>query len=303
VTFLAARKGSAKSRAQFLAETAERAHSLARRFDLRLHVGFSAPDNGIGISEQYRTALTAAESALSRGERTALAAVYGPTQGLGLGELREELAALIDGQSARVPAKFERYLEAVAYSSEYGLEAARVHLRASLERMVLALRGRGRLEARSLGELLDGVSRAEREAQTIRDLFGAYRNAVSDLCAAVERPLPAARDRSLRRARAYIEQHYAEPLRLEAVAKVAGFAPNYFSQLFKKRERVTFEQYVHKLRIQRARQLLSSTTLEVQRVAQLAGFSSSTYFCRAFKHDEGSTPAQFRRKLKIYRKL
>ncbi|HEV8244465.1 MAG TPA: AraC family transcriptional regulator, partial [Polyangiaceae bacterium] len=301
VTFLAARKGSARSRRQFLIEIAERAFALSRRFGLGLHWGFSLPDTGLLISDQYRAALGAAESALSRGERQVHASVAAAAQGLGLGELRQELAELFDRQPDRVPAKFERYLEAVAHGSGFRLEATRVHLQVALERMTLGLRAGEGLEERSLRELLDTLGRTEREAQTINDLFTAYRSAVGDLCAALEQPLPAFHDRSLRRARTYIDRHYTEPLRLQTVARAAGFAPNYFSALFKERERVTFERYLRKLRIRRARQLLSSTPLEVRRVAQLSGFSSATYFCRAFKRDVGVTPAEFRSGIKVDR--
>ena len=43
---------------------------------------------------------------------------------------------------------------------------------------------------------------------------------------------------------------------LDQVARVAGFSPNYFGQLFKRREQMTFEHYVRQLRIERAKQLV-----------------------------------------------
>jgi AraC-like DNA-binding protein len=78
------------------------------------------------------------------------------------------------------------------------------------------------------------------------------------------------------------------------VASVAGFAPKYFSYLFKRRERVTFEAYLRRVRVERARQLLSSTDLNLARVAELSGFRSAQYFCHVFRDSCGATPTEFR---------
>ena len=94
-------------------------------------------------------------------------------------------------------------------------------------------------------------------ARTLSELAAAYRAAVADLSDAIRRPVSARRDRSLRGALEYIHQHYGERLELPKVAKVAGFTPKYFSQLFHEREKMTFERYLAKLRLERAKQLLS----------------------------------------------
>jgi len=77
-------------------------------------------------------------------------------------------------------------------------------------------------------------------------------------------------------------------------ARIAGFAPNYFSLLFKRREKVTFEHYLRNLRVDRARQLLTTTDLGIQRVAQLCGFGTGQYMARVFKRSLGVTPSACR---------
>ena len=132
------------------------------------------------------------------------------------------------------------------------------------------------------------------EARTTSDLFAAYRAAVTDMSEAMERPVPARRDRNLRAALDLIHQHYSEPLRFEQVARVAGFAPNYFSGLFREREGMPFERYVTALRIERAKQLLTSSTLSAARVGELSGFSSPQYFSKVFHRALGMTPLEYR---------
>jgi len=112
---------------------------------------------------------------------------------------------------------------------------------------------------------------------------------------ALERPGPARQDRNVRRATDYIAQHYAEPLRLETVASVAGFTPTYFSRLFRKREGVPFGKYVTAFRIERAKQLLASTDLDASRIAELSGFGTPQYFSAQFPPLAGVTPLTWRR--------
>jgi len=84
-------------------------------------------------------------------------------------------------------------------------------------------------------------------------------------------------------------------LRFEHVARLAGFAPNYFSALFREREGVPFETYVTGLRIERAKQLLTSSTLSAARVGELSGFSSPQYFSKVFRESLGVPPLAYRR--------
>jgi YesN/AraC family two-component response regulator len=106
----------------------------------------------------------------------------------------------------------------------------------------------------------------------------------------------------LQRSLTYVREHYTEHLTLDAVARVSGFAPNYFSQLFKRREHVSFERYVRRLRVERAKHLLASTAFPLRRISELTGFSHHSYFTTVFKADTGVTPVAFRRTASPYPK-
>src|SRR4029079_11769215 len=114
----------------------------------------------------------------------------------------------------------------------------------------------GALEAKSYGAVCEALDRSAAEARSLQDLLAAYRRAAQEVAVAVERPVTARQDRSLRSAVDHIHQHFAEPLRLGKVARIAGFAPSHFSKLFIERERMPFERYVRGLRLERAKQLL-----------------------------------------------
>ncbi|HEV8245751.1 MAG TPA: helix-turn-helix domain-containing protein, partial [Polyangiaceae bacterium] len=174
------------------------------------------------------------------------------------------------------------------------LEAAGTHLEAGFDQAAQALLAAGVLEERGFLERCDALERAARDASTMNELFAAYRRALSDLVKLAEAPTQASRDQRLARAIDYIHTHFVEPLSVPQVASVAGFAPNYFAQLFKQREKMTFDQYVRRIRVERAQQLLKSTDLSAERVGQLSGFALRPYFFRVFKDAVGMTPHEYR---------
>lgn len=222
---------------------------------------------------------------VERGSRRALSPLW---------KLREELVKGVEERVAAMPPRFDRYVEAVAMHSGHRIDLARAHLDAGFERVARVFVDGGALDRKSFGEMCEALDRAAAEARTVLEVFSAYRRAVADMAAAVEKPVPARHDRSLRRAVDYIHQRYSEPLSAPKVASVAGFAPKYFSYLFKQRERMTFAAYLRRVRIERARQLLGGTDLNLARVADLSGFRSAQYFCHVFRTACDATPMEFR---------
>jgi AraC-like DNA-binding protein len=298
VVFLTAFEGSIASRRARLRDLGEKATACARRFGLDLHLGLGPLRTSSPLSEHYQLALGAAEMALSRGVRWVEEAPRGAPSHQGLESIRSELAELAQQAPEALPARFERYVETVAHQCGYRLEPVRIHLEVGFERILhraLSSRAIGR---KYLADVQKALDRATSEARTVGELLVAYRRAAVDVSDALQRPIPAHRDRSLRRAVAHVHEHYTEDLTLAAAAKVAGFAPNYFSSLFKEREGMTFARYLRQLRLERAHQLLSTTDLGLEQVARLSGFGVANYMARVFRSAVGSSPRLVRRTLR-----
>jgi AraC-like DNA-binding protein len=294
VTFLSPAQASEERSRRKLVDLTERASALGRRrFGLAVHFGVSSLKGDLPV--QYQEALAAAESAMSRSVPIAHAGTATPTASI-LSKLRQELGGLIEENPERLPARFDRFLEAVGLVSRYRIEPARAHLEAGFERLTEALIARGTLEQRGVESMRASVERAADEARTMNELFAAYRRAAQDIALAMDRPDEARHDRSLRRAEEYMRRHYAEPLTLERVARVAGFAPSYFSKLLQKRRRMGFVKFLTQLRIERAKELLIGTSLNLQRVAELSGLSTRFYLNRLFKQWTSETPIQHRQR-------
>jgi AraC-like DNA-binding protein len=267
---------------------------LGQRFGLSLHFGVNVASGSAPLARSYEAALAAAESALVQGTKIVFVEPGADRPRQSLSHLRRELSRAVKEHPEVLGARFDRYLEAVAVQCGYRIEPARAHLEVGFERMAEPLVDAGALDERSFLALRGALDRAALDARTASELFAAYRRAALDLSEAVQKPVSARRDRSLRAAVEYIGQHYGEPLRLQTVARVAGFTPSHFSKLFIVREHRPFIEYLAALRLERAKQLLSSTELGATRVAELTGFNSLGYFCRVFRRAQGVTPLEYR---------
>jgi AraC-like DNA-binding protein len=267
-----------------------------RRFGYSLRFGSSPVMPSLPLSRSYFSALAAAERALGQGTRLVEAEANAPAHTLSVRAMRFELGRTAEQSVESLGARFDHYVEVAKAESGYRLDVVRTHLQAGFEVTALRLADQGLLDPKSWSSLSQNLERATSEARTINDLTAFYRGAVSDLTVAVQRPEPARRARSMRRALDYIHRHHAEEMSFAKVAREAGFAPNYFSTLFKRQQGVTFERYLRELRIGHARHLLANSKLEVARIAELSGFHSAQYFSGVFKKTVGTTPLDYRKR-------
>ena len=99
------------------------------------------------------------------------------------------------------------------------------------------------------------------------------------------------------RAKAFITEHQTESLSLGQVAKAVNSSPFYFCKLFKKAAGLNFTEYLSRIRIERAKNLLLNPHLRVSEIAFEVGFQSLTHFNRVFKHTVGQSPTQYREQL------
>jgi AraC-like DNA-binding protein len=296
VVFLSAAEGSSARKRQKLSDITARAGALAqRKFGLRLYAGASVAGENEPVQSSYQAALGAAESAVEVGSPLVIASPETASRANSIKRRWRELASVFDEAPEHAIVRFERYLEAVEAEYSRRRELARVHLEFGLERLVEPLLRSGGVEAKGLELLRQSLERWAERSTSVAELVAAYREAAKGLFAASQKPTPARHDRNLKRALSFIHRHYTEQIRALQVAKVAGFAPNYFSRLFKQREKVTFEQYVARLRIERAKQLLSTTRLDVKTVAARSGFTSPQYLSRVLQRAAKVTPLEYRK--------
>lgn len=94
----------------------------------------------------------------------------------------------------------------------------------------------------------------------------------------------------------YIEKNYDSDLSLTSLSEALGFSRSYIARLFKNELKMTSSDYVNKIRIGIACDLLSKSDLRIGEISEKVGFSEQYYFSRVFHRICGVTPIDFRRK-------
>jgi AraC-like DNA-binding protein/ligand-binding sensor protein len=104
---------------------------------------------------------------------------------------------------------------------------------------------------------------------------------------------------AITRAKTYIAEHLTEDLSLGDVAKAVNMSRFYFCKSFRKHAGINFTDYVARLRVERAKELLLNPNLRVSEIAYEVGFQSLTHFNRVFRRIVGKAPTAYRGKLVV----
>ncbi|NBD27552.1 response regulator transcription factor [Paenibacillus glycinis] len=92
----------------------------------------------------------------------------------------------------------------------------------------------------------------------------------------------------------YIHAHYAEPLNLTEMAKHFHFNPSYLSSYFSSHHNEGFVDYVHRVRLEKAEELLRAGEASISEISGMVGYSDHSYFCKVFKKHTGLSPSRYR---------
>lgn len=101
-------------------------------------------------------------------------------------------------------------------------------------------------------------------------------------------------NRRIERTLAYMMQHLNKPLPVARLAALANISPSHFFALFKRHTGCAPIDYFIRLRMRRACDLLSSTSLSVKEVAAVLGYDDQFYFSRVFKSVNRVAPSEYR---------
>jgi len=101
----------------------------------------------------------------------------------------------------------------------------------------------------------------------------------------------------IRKAKDYIEQHKSDDITLTQVAEALNVSTFYFCKLFKKATGLTFSEYLARVRVEKAKNLLLNPNLRISEIAYEVGFQSLTHFNRVFRRLAGRSPTEYRKSL------
>jgi AraC-like DNA-binding protein len=117
-----------------------------------------------------------------------------------------------------------------------------------------------------------------------------------DRCRRSSPALPPAQNkhRLLEKVNCYIYRNLNRPFNIQTMASQLGYSPNYLGAAFKAKYFVTLEEYIKTLRIDRARNRLSGTSMTISEIASELGFSSLYSFSNCFRRTVGISPSEYR---------
>ena len=99
------------------------------------------------------------------------------------------------------------------------------------------------------------------------------------------------------RARQFIHEHSGEEISLGDVARAAAISPFYLCKKFKETTGLHFTDYVSRVRVEKAKELLRNPNNRISEVAYQTGFQSLSHFNRCFKRIAGESPTNCREKM------
>ena len=128
------------------------------------------------------------------------------------------------------------------------------------------------------------------------DIYITFYNIVKRI---VREPIP--QSHSLQLALNYIENHISNPeLSNSLIAQNSHISEVYFRKLFSEKYRISPKQYILDIRIQKAKQLLTDSSLSVSSISEKCGFSSVYTFSRCFKEKTGISPTVYAKENRMY---
>jgi two-component system response regulator YesN len=92
----------------------------------------------------------------------------------------------------------------------------------------------------------------------------------------------------------YIHKNYNKELKLELLAEIFNYNSAYLGKMFKNYTGESFNVYLDKVRIYKAKEMLLNNDLKVYQVSEKVGFSNIDYFYSKFKKYVGTSPKEFR---------
>ncbi len=140
-----------------------------------------------------------------------------------------------------------------------------------------------------LVELIQSEIKMNPDSQSVRYLYSYLFSKLLENCAA-----PSIR---------YINEYYYQPITVDQLARIENYNVTYYNDWFKQKTGLSPSFYLRCIRINRAKELLVSTSFSVLDIAVMVGYSSNATFTRAFHNVTGMTPKEYRNSPEVKRNI
>ncbi|MCH5324628.1 MAG: helix-turn-helix domain-containing protein [Eubacterium sp.] len=96
----------------------------------------------------------------------------------------------------------------------------------------------------------------------------------------------------------YMHDNFRTDISMTQLSEIIGVTPQHFCRIFKNTMNARPNEYLTKIRLDKAKQLLTERNVSVSEAAAGSGFRDAGYFSTVFRKYEGMSPAQYKKKMK-----
>lgn len=98
----------------------------------------------------------------------------------------------------------------------------------------------------------------------------------------------------IEKAKEYTRENFDKEISLEMVADFIQLSPYYVSKIFKEEYGITYKDYLTKLRVEKAKELINKSELSIKEICYQIGYNDPNYFSRVFKKVTGLSPSEYK---------
>jgi two-component system response regulator YesN len=142
------------------------------------------------------------------------------------------------------------------------------------------------------GQSADTLHKEISEIDSIHELLDWLKCQLT--AAAGEHPAFVGKRPEVKEACQYVSLNLNRRISLDEVADLLHLNASYFSRMFKKETGETFIEYVTRMKMERAKEMLDRTSSSVGEICEQLGYDNQSYFIKTFKAHSGATPMEYR---------
>lgn len=293
-------KNLARSRLE-LREHAQKFQAfLKERFGVRSVVGIGttlAP--GAPLHESHREAVLALHMCAQLERDVLFFDEHGGRAEFRYGELQRAATALATAfdreHSTEIKLASDRYVQLVLRYSGERLEVARSQFLATIFQLWSGVLRRSPMQHEARDRFANDLTRKLEEAPSLYQVIEAFKEALGRLSFVSSKAWQGSNVMRLEATLQYLRENFAEPLPLPVVARKAGFSVPTFSRVFRRATGTSFLTYVRAIRVEHAKNLIVTTPMSIDQIAQACGFQSQHHLIRSFKKTTNQTPGAYRK--------
>lgn len=145
-------------------------------------------------------------------------------------------------------------------------------------------------------KVFEEIKKERAKTEEIENLRKAYEN--SKMSTAQQKPSSgiSAKTDIITEIKKFISHNFNKDISLTELAARFFMNPSYLSQMFKEKTGDTYVNYVMKLRINKAKELLKSTDMKIYEICEMVGYSDTNYFSKLFEKLEGCRPSDYKKR-------